>query len=81
MRQQIDNIYENTAVLTNTRTDVETTAEVGELKEKESLNAYIAGNKVHMVWNGKIYVGNMFGMELTTAGPKLIRSVNTKGRF
>jgi hypothetical protein len=81
MRQQINNIYETTAVLTNTRTEAQTEAEIGELKENESLNAYIAGNKVHMTWNGKIYVGNMFGMELTTAGPKLIRSVNTKGRF
>jgi hypothetical protein len=81
MRQQVDNIYENTAVLTNTRTDVTINAEVGELKENDSLNAYIAGTKVHMTWNGKIYVGNTHGMELTTPGPKLIRSVNTRGRY
>lgn len=67
------NIYANTALLTNTRTNVEIDAEVGEVKEGTSLNAYIAGNKVHMVWNGKIYVGNTMGMELTTPGPKLIR--------
>jgi len=81
MRNQIDNIYETTAVLTNTRTEVTINAEVGELKENQSLNAYIAGEKIKMLWNGKTYVGNVHGMELTTPGPKLIRSVNTKGRF
>lgn len=74
-----DNIYETTAVLTNTRTEAEVSAEVGELQEQKSLNAYIAGTKVHMVWNGKVYVGNAMGMELITSGPKLIRSI--KGRF
>jgi hypothetical protein len=81
MRNNIDNIYETTAVLTNTKTDVNINAEVGELKEQESFNAYIAGTKVRMMWTGKIYVGNAHGMELTSPGPKLIRTINTKGRF
>lgn len=81
MKQNVDNIYETTAVLTNTRTDVTINAEVGEIKENKSLNAYVAGTKVHMVWNGRTYVGNIHGMELTTPGPKLIRTVNTKGRY
>jgi hypothetical protein len=81
MRNRLDNIYETTAVLTNTRTDVTIDAEVGELKENESFNAYIAGTKVRMMWNGKVYVGNAHGMELTSPGPKLIRTVNTKGRY
>jgi hypothetical protein len=80
MKQNIDNIYETTAVLTNTRTDVTINAEVGELKEKDSFNAYIAGNKVRFNWTGKIYVGNAHGMELTSNGPKLIRTINTRGR-
>jgi len=74
-------IYATTAVLNNTRTDKEVEAEIADFKEKESLNAYVANEKIPMRWNGKTYVGNMFGMELTTAGPKLIRTVNTKGRF
>jgi hypothetical protein len=74
-------IYASTAQLTNTRTDVLIEAEVGEFKDKQSLNAYVAGNKVRMTWNGKTYVGNIGGMELTTPGPKLIESVNTKGRY
>ena len=81
MKQNIDNIYETTAVLTNTRTDVTINAEVGEMKEKDSFNAYVAGNKVRFNWTGKIYVGNAHGMELTSTGPKLIRTINTKGRY
>ena len=76
-----ENIYSNTATLTNTNTDKKVEAEISDLKEGVSLNAYVANEKISMRWNGKIYVGNMFGMELTTAGPKLIRTVNTKGRF
>jgi len=34
------------------------------------LDAFIASNKIHMRWNGKVYVGNTLGMEFTTAGPK-----------
>ena len=74
-------IYSTTAELTNTRTDVTIEAEVADLREEESLNAFIAGEKVHMKWTGRIYVGNVHGMELITTGPKLIRSVNTKGRM
>jgi hypothetical protein len=81
MRNNIDNIYETTAVLTNTRTDVTINAEVGEMKEQDSFNAYIAGTKVRMNWTGKVYVGNAHGMELTSPGPKLIRSINTRGRY
>ena len=76
-----ENIYTNTATLSNTNTGKAVEAEVADLKEGVSLNAFVAGEKIPMRWNGKTYVGNMFGMELTTAGPKLIRTVNTKGRF
>jgi hypothetical protein len=79
MKYQTNNTYDTTTVVTNTRTETDVTVEVGEFREKESLNAYIAGNKVHMVWNGKVYVGNTMGMELVTSGPKLIRSI--KGRY
>lgn len=81
MRSNTDNIYESTAVLTNTRTDVTINAEVGEMREKDSFNAYVAGNKVRMNWTGKLYVGNVQGMELTSSGPKLIRTINTRGRY
>jgi hypothetical protein len=78
MRQDI---YNDKATLTNTNTGKAVEAEIADLKEGVSLNAYVANEKISMRWNGKTYVGNMFGMELTTPGPDLIRSVNTKGRF
>ena len=77
MRQE--NVYHTSAELTNTRTNVTIEAEVADLRENESLNAYVASEKIHMRWNGKVYVGNAHGMELTTQGPKLIRSI--KGRY
>lgn len=79
MKQQ--HIYSKTATLTNTNTGKAVEAEISDLRENVSLNAYVANEKIPMRWNGKTYVGNMFGMELTTAGPELIRTVNTKGRF
>jgi len=74
-------VYATTAQVTNTNTGKTVEAEIADLKEGESLNAYVANERISMRWNGKTYVGNMFGMELTTAGPKLIRTINTKGRF
>ena len=71
-------IYSETAVLNNTRTDTDVTAEVADFREGESLNAYVANEKIPMRWNGQVYVGNMFGMELTTDGPKLIRTVRSR---
>jgi hypothetical protein len=81
MRSQTNDIYETTAILINTRTDAEVPAEIGEFKDKQSLNAYVAGNKVRMTWNGKTYVGNIGGMELTTSGPKLLQTIKTRGRY
>ena len=78
MKQEV---YASTAKLTNTNTGKTVEAEIGDLREGVSLNAYVASEKIPMRWNGKTYVGNMFGMELTTAGPELIRTVNTRGRF
>ena len=72
------NIYAKTATLTNTRTETSVDVEVDEVRENESLNAYVANQKIRMNWNGKIYVGNAHGMEFTTAGPKVLH--NIRGR-
>ena len=45
------------------------------MRENESLDAYIATNKIKMKWNGKVYVGNAHGMEFTTSGP-IFRTIN-----
>jgi|TARA_B110000908_G_scaffold94925_1_gene112460 hypothetical protein len=71
-------IYDTTAILTNTRNEIEVEAEVDNVRENESLDAYVATNKIKMIWNGKIYVGNAHGMEFTTLGPK---SRTIKGRY
>ena len=62
-------VYDNTAILTNTRNDMDVECEVDNVQESKSLNAYVANNKIHMRWNGKIYVVNAHGMEFTTPGP------------
>ena len=68
-------IYETTAMLTNTRSEKSVEAEIDNVRETpkglpESLDAFLANQKIHMQWNGKIYVGNAHGMEFTTPGPK-----------
>lgn len=71
--------FERTALITNTRNDQSVEAEVDNVRVNESLDAFIATNKIHMRWNGKVYVGNAHGMEFTTAGPKEI--IIKKGRY
>jgi hypothetical protein len=63
-------MFDNKAMLTNTRNEQSVEAEVDNVREDESLDAFIAHTKIHMRWNGKIFVGNMAGMEFTTPGPK-----------
>ena len=74
MRQQ----FEKTATIVNTRNDQAVEAEVDDIRVNESLNAFIANNKIHMKWNGRTYVGNAHGMEFTSSGP-VGRQV--KGRY
>ena len=71
-------VYDNTAILTNTRNDMDVECEVDNVQESKSLNAYVANNKIHMRWNGKIFVGNAHGMEFTSSGPV---GRNIKGRY
>jgi len=71
--------YEKHATITNTRNEQSVKAEVDNVRVNESLDAFIATNKIHMRWNGKVYVGNAHGMEFTTPGPKEI--IIKKGRY
>jgi len=72
-------MFEKTATITSTRTEQSVEAEVDHVKKEVSLDAFVASNKIHMRWNGKVYVGNMHGMEFTTPGPKEI--IIKKGRY
>ena len=62
-------VYENKAMLTNTRSEVAVEAEVDHFREGVGFDAFIATNKIKMKWNGKVYVGNAHGMEFTSRGP------------
>ena len=60
--------------------DFDIAASAAPAKEKEDLGAaFIATNKIHMRWNGKVYVGNAHGMEFTTAGPVQRKFNKTRG--
>ena len=71
----MDSYYGKTAMLTNTRNDQTVECEVDNVRANESLDAFVANTKIHLRWNGKVYVGNALGMEFTTAGPQ---EFNTK---
>ena len=62
-------IVDNKAMLTNTKSDVSVEAEVDNFREGQKFDAFVATNKIPMKWNGKIYVGNMHGMEFISEGP------------
>ena len=72
-------MFDNKAILINTNTGAEAEAEADNVKENQSFNAYLANQKIVLKWNGKTYVGNAFGMEFTSEGPKKINKL--KGRF
>ena len=80
----MDSYFGKTAVLKNTRNDQEVECEVDNIKRtnkgvNESLDAFVVNNKIHMNWNGRVYVGNAHGMEFTTDGPKQFNT--NKGRY
>lgn len=62
--------YENTCEVHCTDNDKTVTADVMNFREKDGLTVVIATNKIVMKYNGKVYVGNLMGMEFTSLGPK-----------
>jgi len=54
-------------------------AEVDRLIIKESCEIFMAQQKIKMVWNGQVYVGNAFGFEFTTIGPKVFNIKKGRG--
>jgi len=63
-------IFDKVCMVTCTNNDKIVEAEVDNFKVKQSMDCYMATNKIHMKYNGKVYVGNAFGMEFTTPGPE-----------
>mgnify|MGYP007000322305 len=37
-------------------------------------------NKIHMEWNGKVFIGNKHGYEFTTPGPEIFKVNLGRGR-
>lgn len=62
-------VFEDKCMVTCTNNDKIAEAEVGRFRENNSMDIYMATNKIHMKYNGKVYVGNAFGYEFTTPGP------------
>ena len=63
-------VFDKVCMVTCTNNDKVVEAELDNFKVNESMNIYMATNKIHMKYNGKVYVGNAFGMEFTTPGPE-----------
>ena len=62
-------VFENKCIVTCTNNDKVAEAEVDNFRVNESMNIFMATNKIHMKYNGRVYVGNAFGYEFTTPGP------------
>lgn len=72
-------IFDNKCIVTCTNNDKVAEAEVDRFKDKNSMDIYMATNKIHMKYNGRVYVGNAFGYEFTTPGPESHIIKNERG--
>ncbi len=62
-------VFENKCTVTCTNNDKIAEVEIDNFRPKDSMNIFMATNKIHMKYNGRVYVGNAFGYEFTTPGP------------
>ncbi len=62
-------IFEDKVKITCTHNDKVVEAEIDNFRDKDSFFAFLATNKIHFKYNGRLYVGNAHGMEFTTPGP------------
>jgi len=62
--------HDKTCIVTCTDNDRTIEAEVDRFNKGQFVDVFMAQNKIKMMWNGKVYVGNKMGMEFTTPGPK-----------
>ena len=72
--------YDNKCTITCTDNDNVAVAEVDRFEEKKFVDVFLAQNKIHMDWNGKVYVGNKLGMEFTTPWPEIFEVNLGRGR-
>jgi len=62
--------HDKTCTVTCTDNSRTIEADVDRFERNKFVDIYMAQNKIKMVWNGKVYVGNKMGMEFTTPGPR-----------
>ena len=62
--------YDKTCEVKCTDNDRVAQADVDQFESKKFLNIFMAGNKIKMMWNGRVFVVNAFGFEFTTPGPR-----------
>jgi len=63
-------VYNDKCSITCTDKDQVVEAEVMDFRPKQNLTVVLANNKIHMKYNGRLYVGNAVGMEFTSKGPE-----------
>tara|TARA_B100002019_G_C20956091_1_gene443965 strand:- start:10 stop:240 length:231 start_codon:yes stop_codon:yes gene_type:complete len=67
-------------LVTCTNNDKSHEGDVGTFLKEDRLDVYIVGAKIAMKWNGKVYVGESFGLEFTTPGPEHWEVSEGRGR-
>lgn len=64
-------VYNTNVILNCTDNGKDVPAVIDNFKDGKSFDAFLAESKIRMTWNGKTYVGKMFGMEFTCNGPEM----------
>lgn len=71
--------YDNKCTVHCTDNDKVAEAEVDHFKKGHFVDVWLAENKIKMMWNGHVYVGNKMGFEFTTKGPIEFKINKTRG--
>jgi len=71
--------YKNKCSVICTDNDKIVEAEIDHFKPGHFVDVWLAQNKIKMMWNGKVYVGNKMGLEFTTKGPQEFNMNKTRG--
>tara|TARA_B100000886_G_scaffold339384_1_gene304706 strand:- start:3079 stop:3306 length:228 start_codon:yes stop_codon:yes gene_type:complete len=72
--------HDNKCQITCTDNDMVNEAEVDRFEEKKFVEVFIAQNRIKLLWNGSVYVGNKSGLEFTTKGPAIYEVKQGRGR-
>tara|TARA_S200000501_G_scaffold248373_1_gene232669 strand:+ start:232 stop:459 length:228 start_codon:yes stop_codon:yes gene_type:complete len=74
------NNYDNKCKIVCTDNDIVNEADVDRFEEKKFVEVFIAQNRLKLLWNGSVYVGNKSGLEFTTKGPDMYKVNEGRGR-